>query len=100
MVWGCITLQRFGKLVRCEGKVDSAQYQKILKEGLLPTLEEHGFAKETNVERAFPHYINLELVHRPSPCPVAPGIEVRWISTLCNDKLIACEWCEDRIELD
>lgn len=45
MVCGCITSRGFGKLVRCEGKADSAQYQKILKERLLLTLEEHGFAK-------------------------------------------------------
>ena len=40
MVWGCITQHGVGKLVKCEGRVNSLVYQEILDEGLISYLEE------------------------------------------------------------
>lgn len=41
MVWGCITNQGVGHLVRVVGRMDKRQYVDILERGLLPTLEDY-----------------------------------------------------------
>lgn len=36
MIWGCVKYNGDRMLIRCNGNVDSAEYQRILCEGLLP----------------------------------------------------------------
>jgi len=40
MVWGCMSSKGLGHLIFIDGKVNSAEYQRILTEGLLPTIED------------------------------------------------------------
>ena len=41
MIWGCITAQGTGELLRINEKIDSKIYTKILQDGLYPTLDMH-----------------------------------------------------------
>jgi hypothetical protein len=43
MLWGCITLRGFGRLIRVNGIMDACQYVRILSKGLFLTLRDHGF---------------------------------------------------------
>lgn len=40
MVWGVVTPFGVGRLVRIEGNMNAAQYQRILEEGLLGTTKD------------------------------------------------------------
>lgn len=42
MVWGVVTPFGVGRLVRIEGNMDAAQYERILEEGLLGTASDFG----------------------------------------------------------
>ncbi|KAL1916616.1 uncharacterized protein VTP21DRAFT_5320 [Calcarisporiella thermophila] len=49
MVWGCITSQGVGLLLRVEGGINARMYQILLDEGFLGTLERYGMDKDKNV---------------------------------------------------
>jgi hypothetical protein len=42
MVWGCITSQGFGQLLRIMGQMTGVMYCDIMKEGVLGTLKNQG----------------------------------------------------------
>jgi len=46
MVWGAIKGNGDRKLIKCEGNVDSTEYQRILTSGLLPLLERDEFLQQ------------------------------------------------------
>ena len=46
MVWGVVTWNGPGCLIRVEGNMDSQQYCNILKEGLLGSLQDQGLEPE------------------------------------------------------
>ena len=46
MVWGCMGWESVGKLAEIEGRMDANQYVDILKDNLLPSLEESGVPLE------------------------------------------------------
>ena len=46
MVWGCMGWESVGKLAEVEGRMDANQYVDILKDNLLPSLEESGVPLE------------------------------------------------------
>ena len=46
MVWGCMGWEGVGRLAEVEGKMDADQYVAILKDHLLPSIEESGIPKE------------------------------------------------------
>lgn len=46
MVWGCMGWNGVGRLVEVEGRMDAKQYVEILKDGLLPSIQESGILKE------------------------------------------------------
>lgn len=41
MVWGCITGNGVGELIRIDGNIDTTKYIKILGDGLIKTIEKH-----------------------------------------------------------
>ena len=46
MVWGCMGWESVGKLAEVEGRMNANQYVDILKDNLLPSLEESGVSLE------------------------------------------------------
>ena len=46
MVWGCISWEGVGRLAEVEGRMDAQQYVDILKDNLLPTMEESNIPLE------------------------------------------------------
>ncbi|KAJ8503492.1 hypothetical protein ONZ45_g10813 [Pleurotus djamor] len=44
MVWGCMSRRGVGRLHRIEGRMNRFGYMDVLRESLLPTIEEHGFS--------------------------------------------------------
>ena len=46
MVWGCMGWEGVGKLAEVEERMDANQYVDILKDNLLPSLEESGVSLE------------------------------------------------------
>jgi len=46
MVWGCMSWEGVGRLAEVEGKMDADQYVDILKENLLPSMEESSLSME------------------------------------------------------
>ena len=46
MVWGCMGWESVGKLAEVEGRMNANQYVDILKDNLLPSLEESGVPLE------------------------------------------------------
>jgi hypothetical protein len=46
MVWGCISWEGVGRLAEVEGRMNAQQYVDILKDNLLPTMEESNILLE------------------------------------------------------
>lgn len=43
MVWGCLTGEGTGELIRIDGNVNTDKYIKILEQGLIKTIEDYDF---------------------------------------------------------
>ncbi|KAL1914594.1 uncharacterized protein VTP21DRAFT_8125 [Calcarisporiella thermophila] len=70
MVWGCITSQGVGLLLRVEGGINARMYQIILDEGFLGTLERYGIDKDKFVfqhDNAPPHIAKSTQAKRVGP---------------------------------
>ncbi|KAL1914467.1 uncharacterized protein VTP21DRAFT_8850 [Calcarisporiella thermophila] len=70
MVWGCITSQGVGLLLRVKGGINARMYQIILDEGFLGTLERYGIDKDKIVfqlDNAPPHITKSTQAKRVGP---------------------------------
>ena len=88
VVWGCLTADGMGNLVRIEGNINVLLYQKILSEDLIATLEWYGYKKDAiifqhdndpkhtaNSTKERRHENRISVLERPSQSPDPNSIE-------------------------
>lgn len=92
MVWGCMGWNGVGHLAEVEGRMDADQYVDILKNHMLPSLEESGISEEEVIfqqdndpkhtskkAKKWMEDNNITLLDWPAQSPVISPIEHQWV---------------------